>query len=434
MLTIGSLFSGVGGLERGLELAGLGKVIFQAECDPYCLKVLEKHWPGVKRYETVEDIGEWSPERPDLIVGGFPCQPFSLAGKRAGEDDRRNMWPETIRIIRALGPRFVLLENVPGLLAHEYFGQILGELSESGYDAEWRTLSAAAIGAPHKRERLFIVAYRRGERRQQVAGSAHGDETPDERWAAEYDYIFAGNGKGPVAHGNGGRLESERLGGVFDGERATPGNDADGRDGPKLANAEHGRRQGRVKERKGAGAALPFGEELANGDLQGPEVGGGVGEDARSKRAPAERSGDEMGDATRELHDGTGNTGPGGRREHSDASGEELANPKRGGHAGRPPMQGRGPEERATTSWPSEWPPPPGDVLTWNRIEPALQPAVPRNPECHLRRVAPRLPEGLHERVKRLRALGNAVVPAVSRYIGERIREAITSCETRRHE
>ncbi len=97
----------------------------------------------------------------DIITAGFPCQPFSIAGKGKAENDDRNMWPDTIRVIREVRPAWCLLENVTGLLSasHGYYGQILADLAESGYDARWRVLSAAEVGAPHKRDRLWIVAY-----------------------------------------------------------------------------------------------------------------------------------------------------------------------------------------------------------------------------------------------------------------------------------
>ncbi len=94
-----------------------------------------------------------------VVSAGFPCQPFSQAGLRKGETDERNLWPETIRVIREVQPRVCLLENTPGLVAHPYFGQILGDLAAAGFDAEWGMLSACALGAPHMRFRLFIVAH-----------------------------------------------------------------------------------------------------------------------------------------------------------------------------------------------------------------------------------------------------------------------------------
>lgn len=100
----------------------------------------------------------------DVITAGFPCQPFSGAGNLLGEQDERNGWPDTIDIIRLVQPKYVLLENVPRLLTFDYFGTILGDLAEAGYDATWDVLSACAFGAPHTRERLFIMAYSDSER------------------------------------------------------------------------------------------------------------------------------------------------------------------------------------------------------------------------------------------------------------------------------
>lgn len=104
----------------------------------------------------------------DVITAGFPCQPFSAAGKRLGADDPRNQWPATIECVRVVRPRLVLLENVSGLASTVYFGTVLGDLSESGYDAKWRIVSAADVGAPHLRKRLWIVAHAKGlqQRRQ----------------------------------------------------------------------------------------------------------------------------------------------------------------------------------------------------------------------------------------------------------------------------
>ena len=162
-----SLFSGVGGGLLGSKLLGW-RCIGYVEKDEYCQRVIQQRI----RDEILDDapifteIGTFIEDgyaaaykgMVDVITAGFPCQPFSVAGKRKGEMDERNMWPATIETIRIVRPRFCLLENVPGLLAHEYFGTILRELSESGYDARWKVISAAEMGAPHKRDRLWIVA------------------------------------------------------------------------------------------------------------------------------------------------------------------------------------------------------------------------------------------------------------------------------------
>lgn len=160
-LTIGSLFSGIGGLELGLEMAGLGPVLWQVESDVYARSVLARHWPTVTRYDDVRTVGAGL-EPVDLICGGFPCQDISLAGKGAGLDGSRSgLWFEYLRIVRELRPRYVLVENVAALLARG-IGAVLGGLAESGYDAEWDCVPAVAAGAPHRRDRLFIVGTLRG--------------------------------------------------------------------------------------------------------------------------------------------------------------------------------------------------------------------------------------------------------------------------------
>ena len=168
-LTFGSLFAGIGGLDLGLERAGM-ECKWQVEIDDYATKVLEKHWPNVARFRDVRECGKHNLEPVDLICGGFPCQDVSLAGKRAGlEGKRTTLWSEFHRIICETRPRWVLAENVPGLLSSDdgrFFGKVLRDLAESGYDAEWDCIPAAAVGAPHFRDRLFIIAYSDSQRRR----------------------------------------------------------------------------------------------------------------------------------------------------------------------------------------------------------------------------------------------------------------------------
>lgn len=158
MLTFGSLFAGIGGLDLGLERAGM-QCQWQVEIDDYATKVLAKHWPDVARFRDVRECGSGNLSRVDLICGGFPCQDISYAGKGAGlAGARSGLWSEYARIIGELRPRYVLVENVAALLGRG-MGTVLGNLSAIGYDAEWEIVSAAAVGAPHLRERVFIVAY-----------------------------------------------------------------------------------------------------------------------------------------------------------------------------------------------------------------------------------------------------------------------------------
>lgn len=168
-----SLFTGAGGGLLGTKLLGWTPIGY-VENNEYCQKVIAQRIKdgfleeapvfGDIRAFISEGYAEAYQGMVDVVTAGFPCQPFSVAGKRKGEDDERNMWPATIEVIRLVRPRFAFLENVPGLINSGYFPTILGDLAESGHDARWRVLSAAEVGAPHKRDRLWIVADNGGAR------------------------------------------------------------------------------------------------------------------------------------------------------------------------------------------------------------------------------------------------------------------------------
>lgn len=164
-MSIGSLFSGIGGLELGLEWAGLGPVLFQVERDPYANRVLEKHWPDAKRFDDVCAVGGHNLPFVDVLCGGFPCQDLSFAGKGAGLTGARSgLWREFARIIGEIRPRVVVVENVPALLSRG-LGSVLGDLASLGYDAFWDCIPACAVGASHRRDRVFIVGYAAGKSR-----------------------------------------------------------------------------------------------------------------------------------------------------------------------------------------------------------------------------------------------------------------------------
>jgi DNA (cytosine-5)-methyltransferase 1 len=163
-LTIGSLFSGIGGLELGLERAGLGPVKWQVEQNEHCRAVLARHWPDATRHEDVRHVGRTNLVPVDVVCGGFPCQDLSwanAAGMGLG-GERSGLWWEYARIIREIRPRYVAIENVAALLTRG-LDVILGELARIGYDAEWSVVSACSVGAPHVRRRLLIVAYANSE-------------------------------------------------------------------------------------------------------------------------------------------------------------------------------------------------------------------------------------------------------------------------------
>tara|TARA_R110000782_G_scaffold1425_2_gene5555 strand:+ start:864 stop:1622 length:759 start_codon:yes stop_codon:yes gene_type:complete len=164
-----SLFSGIGGVDLGLDRAGM-KCVAQVEQNKFALKVLNKHWPDVPKFE---DVREYDPEpgECEVVAGGFPCQDISnAANNRQGlGGERSGLWWEMLRIIERAKPAFVFIENV-SQLRRMGLGIVLRELSEIGYNAEWETIRAAQIGLPHKRSRLFIVAYANS-----IDGFARGD-------------------------------------------------------------------------------------------------------------------------------------------------------------------------------------------------------------------------------------------------------------------
>jgi len=227
-----SLFSGAGGgLLATTWLLGF-KTVCYVEWEPYCASVLKQRiedgylrdapiWDDVQTF----DGHPWS-GCVDIITAGFPCQPFSQAGRRAGQSDKRNMWPSTIRIIREVRPAWILLENVTGLfsamdkaatLPHSYYGTILGDLAQSGYDARWRVLSAAEVGAPHKRDRLFILCNDLGN--AMLPGLQDRTKFYDGKIPSERNWWEAEPGMGRVA--DGVAYQVDRLKAVGNGQVPT---------------------------------------------------------------------------------------------------------------------------------------------------------------------------------------------------------------------
>jgi DNA (cytosine-5)-methyltransferase 1 len=158
--------SGIGSL--AFERVGLCRTVCFVEHDPYCQQVIQQRirdglladaacWDDLRTFSGTEWRGV------DLVFGGIPCQPWSVAGKQQGTDDARDLWPDFLRVVREVEPRYCLVENVPGLIQPRGgLRRILGDLASSGYDAVWEVLSAADAGAPHLRKRLWVLAYAAG--------------------------------------------------------------------------------------------------------------------------------------------------------------------------------------------------------------------------------------------------------------------------------
>lgn len=197
-LTVASFFSGVGLLDLGLEWAGF-RTSSVSEIDPYASRILALRFPDAPNLGDIHGITEVPSAT--LWAGGFPCQPVSVAGRRAGKDDARWLWPRWAELIGDLRPPYLLLENVSNLLAVDggrAFGDVLGDLAARGYDAEWDCLPAAAVGAPHLRDRVWIVGART-EQRWDVAHAHHG--RPRDALRARRD--ASGNGCPTVAYTGG---------------------------------------------------------------------------------------------------------------------------------------------------------------------------------------------------------------------------------------
>ena len=210
-LKIGSCFSGIGGFELGLERVLEAETIWQIEIDPYCRKVLEKHWPDADR--TVTDIRQANAtnvKRPDILCAGFPCQGISKAGYRKGlADERSGLFYELVRLVGELLPPIVVLENTPNVIA--YGDEVFGELVQLGYNIEWKILSAQQLGAPHIRKRWFGIAYFSDSLRSSILQKPRGGEGESRRrlaWKTSVDSSRYGK-KSEVARHIGGTWRSK---------------------------------------------------------------------------------------------------------------------------------------------------------------------------------------------------------------------------------
>jgi DNA (cytosine-5)-methyltransferase 1 len=203
-LRVLSLFAGIGGFDLGLERTGGFETVAFCEIEPFAVRVLNKNWPEVSVYGDVRELtGEGLRAAgiiPDVICGGFPCQDISFAGKGAGlAGERSGLWFEFARLIGEIRPQFVIVENVAALLSRG-LGDVLGTLASLGYDAEWHCIPACAVGAPHRRDRIWILAHPNGGLHAGELGT--GENRPAPAGSESRD---AGEGKAP--HGQRVRAE-----------------------------------------------------------------------------------------------------------------------------------------------------------------------------------------------------------------------------------
>lgn len=326
------LFSGIGGFSLGLERAGMRTVAF-CEIDPYCRKVLAKHWPEIPCHDDIRtlDPAQYAGAI-DLVCGGYPCQPFSQAGKRKGHEDERHIWPEMLRVIQGIRPRYVIAENVAGHIGLG-FDEVAASLEAEGFTVWPFVIPACAVDAPHRRDRIWIVAnaWSAGRGKGLLRQRKDDEQSLEPRWS-----IIASEPSetsSPLAHADIKRKsQPERS---IEKQRGWIGNGS-----KNVAYADEPRPQGRD-----------------SGELQ-----------ERPGECAARTSSASLDDSMRRRH----------------GIPQEQMRSRR-----NPPLNARG--------WPLNargWP-----------------------PEPNVGRVASRIPD----RVDRLRALGNSIVPQIAQAIGEAI-------------
>ena len=378
------LFSGIGGFSRGLEAAGPFETIAFVEYEPYCQAVLKHHWPRTPILGDIKNVKkEDIPTRPDVIVGGFPCQPFSVAGSRQAQDDPRHLWPDMFRLIQELRPDWVIGENVAGLI-HLGLDEVLTDLENAGYTTRTFNIPACAVGAPHQRYRLWIIAHR-------LSGREPEPTRPEQQG---FDFGDVGN----TEH-NGSSATTGR-GGLLNESEQSQGTDALG----KFARTSSTREDVADTESKRSGESRVFNK------TQGREGGGKTqlnrsSEDvSNANDSRLERHGEFTKHPTKE-----GRTDTQRQSSESDSTtnlsdservGRETRSAEHGNFARR---ESSSESDRCNNTRQDET-----FAEGWWESEPQVG----------------RLAHGIPHRVSQLSSLGNSVVPQVVKEIGLAIMEA----------
>ena len=366
------LFSGIGGFARGFEATGSIETTCFVEQDPYCQAVLRHHWPDVPILGDIRDVkGCDLPIQPDVICGGFPCQPFSQAGKQLAQDDPRHLWPEMFRLIRECRPAWVVGENVAGLIKLG-LDEVLSDLEGEGYATRTFNLPACAVGAPHIRQRLWIIA--------------HADSQ------GEPDKPFDGAGQlgfGFVADTKRGRRGQNREQRGLD-KVSRSGAHAKlpiKKSSPDVANTDNGHRPRKVE-----GVLGEQGRETS--DRLAGECEDVADTDNADRRRGTERR--QVGDGELELHG-------------EERPAKDVANTKSAGGQARG-RDGMGTTDRSRGNKGQS----PGSGSKGDRA---------RRPEDYWQSepAVGRLADGIPNRVSQLRALGNTIIPQIAEEIGHAI-------------
>ena len=382
------LFSGIGGFARGLEATDFFETSCFIEQEPYCQAVLRYHWPDVPVLGDIKNVrrSDLPDPDPDVICGGFPCQPFSHAGRQQAQDDPRHLWPEMFRLIRECRPTWVVGENVAGIISLG-LDEVLSDLESEGYATRTFNIPACAVGAPHIRQRIWIVA--------------HADSE------SEPDGAFDGNAR------------QRQLGFEFGGsEAASHGPDANGT-GPHKpkeheSDSEYGQAELRNEQVRESGQV---GRDVADSDSERSQ--GQWSNGSEEGREDSERQAGLCGravlaDARRDT-EGCGNRVQGDTAQWGEGSvdagdgGDDVADTQRK-REGRRGVSGPGEDKNKNGKGSS------GQLGGYGEAGPEEWWAVEPS--------GGRLVNGLPNRVPQLRALGNSIVPQIAEEIGNAIKVA----------
>jgi DNA (cytosine-5)-methyltransferase 1 len=374
-LKVLDLFSGLGGFSLGLERTGYFKTIAFCEIDKYCSLILDKHWKGIKIYNDVRKINKEQfdtdgIEYPDVITGGFPCQPFSVAGKQKGTGDDRHLWPEMFRIIKTFKPKFVIGENVKGLINIQdgvVFETVCTDLESEGYEVQAFNIPAAGVGAPHRRERIWIIATNvansiSDNEREQIT---RGDEE-ERRIQEEY------------RQDNSTTRQSSRTSAIWNGDRGYE----------DMANSNTRFSNGTNEE------------IFSRGQTSNTSSTGGGDKDVENSRRALQQGTVFQGENENEIRKGNADQS----KRSSSSSEYDVANPS----SEQSHSNDNGQEQReisqqeqielggrsSGTLWPSNW-----------EFEPNVG----------------RVANGIPGRVHRLKGLGNSIIPKIAEEIGKAI-------------
>jgi len=240
-LRVLELCAGIGGFGLSAEMVGGYEIVGQVEIDRFCQAVLAKHWPDVRRMGDIREVVGDEFGEIDLVCAGFPCQPNSMAGKRRGRTDERWLWPEIARVVRTAQPQWVVLENVPGLLSVDAgggFADVLRDLAALGYRAGWGVWGAADVGAPHQRDRVFIVGYLADANSDRCGNGAHQSQLGAER---RRPTNAGASGEGPDAIANTQSPEREWSGHTRSGRDGLADGGSDVADADRSGRGSHER-------------------------------------------------------------------------------------------------------------------------------------------------------------------------------------------------